>query len=72
VCTRRGGWGQQRGCLPFDGVLEVGLADGAVIEEYGGTGAVLPSHGARILLQTHTKIVKWEKHPRAEKHKHVQ
>lgn len=32
--------------LPFNGVLEVGLADSAVVEEYGRAGAVLPSHRA--------------------------
>ena len=32
--------------LPFDGVFEVGLTDSAVIEEYGGARAVLPSHWA--------------------------
>lgn len=37
--------------LPFDGVFEVGLTDGAVIKEYGGTWAVLPSHCARMMLE---------------------
>lgn len=36
--------------LPFDGVFEVGLADRAVVKEYGGAGAVLPSHWAWMML----------------------
>lgn len=26
----------EQAALPFDGVFEVGLADGAVVKEYGG------------------------------------
>lgn len=36
--------------VPFDGVFEVGLADGAVVQEDGGTGAVLASHWTRRML----------------------
>lgn len=32
---------QRRGDAPFDGALEVGLADRAVIDEYRRAGAVL-------------------------------
>lgn len=36
--------------LPFDGIFEVGLTDGAVVEKYSGTRAVLPPNGTWMML----------------------
>lgn len=36
--------------VPFNGVFEVGLANGAVVQEDRRTGAVLASHWARWML----------------------
>ena len=52
--------------LPFDGVFEVGLTDGAVVQEYGGTRAVLSSHWALVMLEFANKHTAC-----AHKHTHV-